>query len=84
MEHVTPLPAHGSVFFDHRDHGRSLRLSYHRDQAVFVISLWRYDVCLGTFQLPAEDAAEFVHEFVGPLAQQAAEAAPSDTRADSA
>ena len=73
MEHVTPLPSHGTVFFDERDQGRSLRLSYHRDNAVFVISLWRFDLCLGTFRLPAEDAAAFVHELVQPLATQSSE-----------
>jgi hypothetical protein len=70
MEQVTPLPSHGSVFFDERDQGRSLRLSYHQDSAVFVISLWRFDLCLGTFRLPAEDAATFVHSLVEPLAEQ--------------
>lgn len=70
MEQVTPLPNKGSVFFDERDEGRSLRLAYHRDSSVFVISLWRFDRCLGTFRLPAEDAPTFVKELVQSLADQ--------------
>ena len=65
MEQVTPLPSHGTVFFDERDQGRSLRLSYHQDSAVFVISLWRIDLCLGTFRLPAEDAARKPNPLTG-------------------
>ena len=70
MELVTPLPNSGAVFFDERDQGRSLRLAYHRDSSVFVISLWRFDLCLGTFRLPAEEAPAFVNELVQSLADQ--------------
>ena len=70
MERVTPLPAHGTVFFDERDDGRSMRLSYHADSAVFVLSLWRFDVCLGTFRLAADDAPELVQQLVESLAEQ--------------
>jgi len=70
MEQVTPLPNQGAVFFDERDQGRSLRLAYHRDSSVFVISLWRFDLCLGTFRLPAEDAPAFVKELVQSLSDQ--------------
>lgn len=70
MEQVTPLPTNGAVFFDQRDQGRSLRLSYHQESSVFVLSLWRVDVCLGTFRLPAEDAPAFVQELVQSLADQ--------------
>ena len=70
MEQVTPLPNQGAVFFDERDQGRSLRLAFHRDSSVFVISLWRFDLCLGTFRLPAEDAPTFVKELVQSLADE--------------
>ncbi len=71
MERVTPLPNQGAVFFDERDQGRSLRLAYHRDSSVFVISLWRFDLCLGTFRLSADEAPAFVNELVQALADQA-------------
>jgi hypothetical protein len=70
MEHVTPLPSHGAVFFDDRDRGRTLRLSFHAEAAVFVISLWRYDTCQSTFRLSVDDAPEFVHQLVESLTGQ--------------
>ena len=69
MDKVSPLPQHGAVFFDPRDDDRQLRVSYHSEQDVFVISHWRREVCLGTFRLPAADAARFVHVMVTSLAE---------------
>jgi hypothetical protein len=34
MEEVSPLPRSGDVFFDPRDEGRFLRLSYHPELGV--------------------------------------------------
>lgn len=67
MEPVSPLPAQGAVFFDPRDEGRFLRVSYHDDLGVFVLSLWRDDTCLGTFRLSAEEAPRLIHTMVGAL-----------------
>lgn len=67
MEPVSPLPTQREVFFDPRDEGRMLRLSFHEDLAVFVLSLWRNDTCLGTFRLAAEEAPRLVHSMVGAL-----------------
>lgn len=69
MDRVSPLPSRGSVFFDVRDEGRSLRLSYHADTDGFVLSMWRDSYCLGTFRLPAEDAPRFIHTMVASLAE---------------
>jgi hypothetical protein len=68
VQEVSPLPSSGAVFTDPRDPARTLRLSWHKDWAVFVLSLWRNDSCLGSFQLPAGAAAEFVYEFTKALA----------------
>jgi hypothetical protein len=74
MGEVTPLPTRGTVFFDARDDGRTLRVSFHPEQAVYVISVWRADTCLGTFRLLAEHAADFVHAITEPLAEPYADA----------
>ena len=74
MGEVTPLPAHGTAFLDAREDGRSLRVSFHPGQAVFVLSLWRGDTCLGTFRLPAGDAPDLVHAITEPLAEPYAQA----------
>jgi hypothetical protein len=67
MEPVSPLPTQGAVFFDPRDEGRFLRLSFHDDLAVFVLSLWRDDTCLGTFRLAVDEAPRLIHSMVGAL-----------------
>ncbi len=67
MESVSPLPAKGTVFFDPRDEGRFLRVSYHEDLGVFVLSLWRDDTCLGTFRLATEEAPRLIHAMVTAL-----------------
>jgi hypothetical protein len=67
MESVSPLPAQGTVFFDPRDEGRFLRVSYHDDLGVFVLSLWRDDTCLGTFRLATEEAPRLIHAMVTAL-----------------
>jgi hypothetical protein len=68
MDEVTPLPTHGSVFFDPRDQGRTLRVSFHPASSMFVVSLWRDEECLGTFRLPSVDVPRLVHGLVAPLA----------------
>jgi hypothetical protein len=69
MGEVAPLPVHGTAFFDARQDGRTLRVSFHAAQSVFVLSMWRGDTCLGTFRLPAGDAPELVHAITEPLAE---------------
>lgn len=69
MGQVSPLPTHGAAFFDERDHGRSLRVSFHADEGVFVLSTWRYDACLSTFRLPVGTAPELVTAIVEALAE---------------
>ena len=61
---MSPLPAQGTVFFDPRDEGRFLRVSFHDDLGVFVLSLWRDDTCLGTFRLAADEAPRLIHAMV--------------------
>jgi len=43
------------LFVDPR--GTALRITWHADDAVAVVSLWRDDECLGTVRLPPEEAA---------------------------
>jgi hypothetical protein len=71
MEEVSPLPRSGDVFFDPRDEGRFLRLSYHPELGVYVVSLWRDDVCLGTHRLSVQDVPRLLHALTTPLAAEA-------------
>jgi hypothetical protein len=57
---VTPLPATGEVFLDARGADRVLRLSWHREAGVVVLSLWHGNVCTGSFRLPIEQLPDLV------------------------
>jgi hypothetical protein len=57
---VTPLPLAGEVFLDSRGSGRALRVSWHPENDLVVLSLWQGDTCTGTFRLPVEDVPDLV------------------------
>ena len=52
---VRPLPRAGDAFLDARGDGRALRVSWHTEADMVVLSLWRDNVCTGTFQLDVDD-----------------------------
>ncbi len=56
MTAVRPLPRTGSIFFDARGDERALRVSWHEDADLVVVSLWRDNVCTGSFRLAADDS----------------------------
>jgi hypothetical protein len=47
------LPSRRDVFIDQR--GVGLRVSWHPEQDVVVLSVWHQDRCAGTFRLPIQD-----------------------------
>ncbi|MDZ5661482.1 hypothetical protein SFC79_06865 [Nocardioides sp. S-58] len=53
-------PRTGTVFLDPRGDGRSLRATWHQEQQVVVLSLWRDNVCAGTFRLAADEAPDLI------------------------
>jgi hypothetical protein len=55
------------VFLDARGNGRALRLSWHHDDDVVVLSLWREGVCAGTFRLPKSQVNDFIDALVDGL-----------------
>ncbi|QSR26415.1 hypothetical protein CFH99_12345 [Nocardioides aromaticivorans] len=55
-----PLPRAGETYADLRGEGRRLRVAWHTERDVVVLSLWRDNVCTGTFQLTADDVADLV------------------------
>jgi hypothetical protein len=57
---VTPLPAAGEVFLDARGGDRALRLSWHDEAGVVVLSLWSGGTCTGSFRLPLADLPALV------------------------
>ena len=49
------MPAFGDLFTDVRGGDRRMRVSYHGDRGVVVVSLWAGEVCRGSFRMAAED-----------------------------
>lgn len=58
---------HGEVFLDRRGEGRALRLTWHHEADVVVLSLWRDRTCAGTFRLATADVDDFVDALVDGL-----------------
>ena len=75
MERVSPIPQQVGVFFDPRDEGRFLRVSFHPEADVFVLSWWRDETCLGTFRLAADEAPRLIHALTTGLVHRAADIA---------
>ena len=55
-------PGTGSVFLDPRGDDRSLRVTWHQESQLVVLSLWRDNVCAGTWGPNA------IHQLIAPHA----------------
>ena len=60
MTAVRPLPELGSIYLDARGGERALRVSWHHESGLVVLSLWREDVCAGTFRLSVEEVPALI------------------------
>ncbi|HYH35469.1 MAG TPA: hypothetical protein VD814_09995 [Nocardioides sp.] len=55
MPAFRPLPRTGSIFLDARGGDRALRVSWHHESGLVVLSLWRDNVCSGSFRLAVDE-----------------------------
>jgi hypothetical protein len=60
MATARPLPAQGEIFLDARGDDRALRVSWHYDTDLVVLSLWRENVCIGSFRLTVDEVPELI------------------------
>jgi hypothetical protein len=60
MATARPLPATGEIFLDARGDDRALRVSWHYDTDLVVLSLWRENVCTGSFRLTVDEVPELI------------------------
>jgi hypothetical protein len=60
MGEVLPMPAFGDLFTDVRGGDRTMRVSYHGDVGVVVVSLWLGPVCRGSFRMAAGDLSRLI------------------------
>jgi hypothetical protein len=55
-----PLPSTGEVFLDARGGNRAMRVSWHHEAGLVVLSLWRDNVCAGSFRLAVDEVPELI------------------------
>ena len=60
MPPVRPLPETGSIFLDARGGDRALRVSWHQESGLVVLSLWRENVCAGSFRLAIDEVPALI------------------------
>jgi len=60
MQAATPLPRSGAIYLDARRGDRALRVSWHHDDGLVVLSLWRENVCTGTFRLTVDEVPDLI------------------------
>lgn len=60
MAQPRTLPRTGAVFLDPRGEDRSLRVTWHQESQLVVLSLWRDNVCAGTFRLSADEVPDLI------------------------
>jgi hypothetical protein len=71
-------PTETTIFVDPRGGDRALRVTWHHDVAdvpdalaaggLVVISLWRANLCVGSFRLEAHEVPDLVHALTKGLA----------------
>jgi hypothetical protein len=69
MDPVPQVPRQGAIYLDARGDGRALRLTWHDERDLVVLSLWRDNVCVGTFRLTIDEVPDLVDALRGGLAR---------------
>ncbi len=69
MPAARPLPEAGSVFVDARGEDRALRVSWHTEADLVVLSLWRDNVCTASFRLHASEVPDLIATLTAGLAR---------------
>jgi hypothetical protein len=60
MTAVSPLPDGVEYFLDTRGDARALRVSWHHEADVVVLSMWRGQECVSSFRLAIEEVPELI------------------------
>ena len=73
------MPTVGEVFLDMRGDDRTMRVSYHQDRGVIVVSLWAGTACRSSFRLAADDAGRLITLLSDIVSSAGATGTPDDT-----
>jgi hypothetical protein len=76
MAEVSPLPIRGEVVVDARGGARAMRVSWHPERGVVVLSIWRGNTCVGTMQVHSSEVPHLVDVLVRGLAASGAPTQP--------
>jgi hypothetical protein len=69
MSVVAPLPQTGTVVSDATRLGRTLRVSWHENRELMVVSIWERGICKATFHLAPNEVPGLTAALLeGPLA----------------
>jgi hypothetical protein len=68
MAAAPPAVLGAEFFLDARGDARSLRVRWHRDQDLVVLSLWRGPACTGTFRLAIDEVPTLIDALRAGLA----------------
>jgi len=69
MARVVAFPRGGDVFRDCRGSDRALRVSWHADDGIVVLSIWRDDHCVATARVAGQDVPDLIQTLVQGLAE---------------
>jgi hypothetical protein len=76
MAEALPLASSSKWFTDPRTPDRRMKVAWHPEAGVVVVSLWTRDQCTATFRLPVESAADLMHLLVDAVADDQAPPRP--------
>jgi hypothetical protein len=66
---VRPFPDEGSIYLDARGGDRALRVTWHQESGLVVLSLWRENVCSGSFRLAIDEVPDLINVLRAGLAR---------------
>lgn len=64
---LVALPVSGEILHDARGDGRWMRVTWHDEADLVVLSLWRDESCVATFRLAPDQVPQLVHDLVAGL-----------------
>ncbi len=65
---VVALPVSGEILPDARGGDRWMRVTWHDEADLVVLSMWRGDACVATFRLSPDQVPGLVNDLVSGLA----------------
>ena len=76
------MPPDAALFLDARGEARALRVRWHQEEDVVVLSMWRGGQCVSTFRLAIDEVPDLIASLRVGLAQAyaAARLAPDQPR----